>query len=402
MKSLSFVTNILCLVFVVLQSLAIIPDTYLNHIVFALWLVFMVGTSPVQFKKALSQPKYLALFVFVFFYFCSATIAANPVIAFHRTFTLLEVLLPILLFDLSQISKKSIPTKWLILSFSVVIVVNTIIASQTIELTQGYGLRLTATDMVVKNNFALVYSLAILCPVLLYFLLTLLKKNERITKAKKTVILLLIITALFFFIKIVFQSYFMTAVILLLSGIVIALFYGRKYWLLKSGVLIALLLIAFIGSFNKLVSFTDSQEGLSSQVSPKLYEIHAILTGQARKADDYSARQSLSQSSLDTFLENLLFGVYHKAYDFEEIEKMGVGNHAEWFDILARYGIFGFLLLFFLFKTFWHSYKATKFGLHLLLFVLLGFLNPLFGFFQLFTICVYIPFLYKVLISYEQ
>ena len=389
----------LYLIFLLLQSISMISNAMLCHVVFAVWLfsvfIFNRGWS----IGANLQKKYWALFVFVVFYFLSSGFGANLSIAFHRLFVLLEVLSPFLFFDIVKPFANTKVKKTIVFVFTIVIIIDMIAAFKTIGLTEGFGLRLTQTDIALKNNFAFVYSLTIICPALVYFDLLIYRGMIPLPLSKgwafSLISIVLIITAS----NLIFKSLFMTAIVLLIMGIILAFFYGKKRWLIKSGLSILLTIVAFIVSFNGLVQLSNSREGFSTQVTPKLYEIRAVLSGNTSDASDYSSRQDLQQSSMAVFFENPIFGVFHKTYDFSDSIEIGVGNHSEWMDMLARYGIFSLFLMYFIFYSFWQCYKDNKMGLHILLFVVLGFLNPIFSFLQFFTIMIYIPFIYDILLS---
>ena len=99
-------------------------------------------------------------------------------------------------------------------------------------------------------------------------------------------------------------------------------------------------------------------------------------------------RFDLYLMSLDSFWNNPIFGLAHKQMPGSEIM---VGNHSEWFDLLAKYGIFGLLMAFFFILVRKKYFKNKGFAIAFFLFFALGFINPLQVFTIYFAAFYYVP-----------
>lgn len=320
------------------------------------------------------------------------------VVAFNRTIAFIELISPVFIFDIFFVYSNERTKRWIFFVFTIILIINMRLSYMMADFSGGVGLRLSTTDdLSLRNSFANIYSLTILSSTLFLIIIKLFRKE---TCAKNKIIKIGFLMVFIGFIAVlVFRSYFMTAVILLLVGFIFALFYGKKYWILLGALSSFVLIFLFLSSFDYLVNLSDQTREMSAQITPKLYELRSVFTGEQHMADDFSSRQDLTYSSITTFLQYPLGGVLYMISEFEDSISLGVGNHAEWFDMLARYGLFSILLFYFLFQSFKDQKRCISFGLHYFLYLLLGFLNPVLSFYHLFVICVYIPLLYSFIFN---
>ena len=360
------------------------------HAVFIAWLIYSIIIYGNEAKKILSGKKYLLLLIFFVFYFMSMLYSVGLSLAFARTIALIEVFSPVLMYDFYKLNRwnNSKYPLWVMIS---IIIINMSLSFAMIEFMGRSGLRDTIqsdSDNIFKGALAIITSLAILVPTAFFVVL-----HFKQFKTKfKWVKLGLLIAFIVYGMLLLFNALFMTAIMTSIVGCVIALVYGTRKWLLKSSICVILIVFGFISYFGAIVDFTNSfGPSMKSFITPKLYEIKHILDGDSHSAVDMTARNSLAESSFNTFLDNPFFGVIHKAADFEETAKLGVGNHSEWLDDLALYGVFAFLIFSFLYRAGKEQFKRTKFLLSLLLFTFLGFNNPILNFQVIFTVFLLIP-----------
>ncbi len=93
----------------------------------------------------------------------------------------------------------------------------------------------------------------------------------------------------------------------------------------------------------------------------------------------HDRREELAEYSINTFRENPIFGVGYQGYGYGVI-----GSHQEWHDLLGVFGLTGmavFLILIFklsrqVIRTLDNKTDLYSFYIALILFILLGFLNP--------------------------
>lgn len=239
-------------------------------------------------------------------------------------------------------------------------------------------------SIVVGGGYALPYSLTILCPALV------LNIQNVYSKANRIVIYSFIVIGSF----LVVSSMFTTAILLLFAGFMYVFFkkIGKDKKITAIICMsIAVVLILFL--FPMVKDYFLSQD--ANVVGRRLVEIDNILKGNKGEDEgDFLSRIELSLSSLKTFLSAPIIGIGPSVrYDYFEMEKLGVGSHSQWFDIFAIYGLFSVLLLSYLRKT---AKGISKDNVALTLFILLGFLNPIF-FFNLIFVTYYITPMFNYL-----
>ena len=153
-----------------------------------------------------------------------------------------------------------------------------------------------------------------------------------------------------------------------------------------------LFLILFMGFYDSIINAVSTESATSSFFTSRLEEIHSTLSGEMAQADDMSSRKDLSLLSLNTFLKHPFIGVYHQLGSFDQYKTAGIGNHSEWLDMLGLYGLFSIFLWVFLYNGFVEQKKHSKVMLHLYLFLLLGFLNPIISSFTNICVFMFVPF----------
>jgi len=144
-----------------------------------------------------------------------------------------------------------------------------------------------------------------------------------------------------------------------------------------------------------LGSFINSMK-ISDVVRARLLELIDAMSGSLGNESDLSIRFTLQNVSKNTFLANPLFGVNYSNYN-----EITVGQHSQWMDNLAQFGIIGNTILI---SYFIYIYKYTrKFAFTIIsrqcinfswiFFIVFGFLNP--NMRATFFLCMFIfaPFL---------
>ena len=236
-------------------------------------------------------------------------------------------------------------------------------------------------SLIIGGGFSLPYSLAILIPGLLLF-----NKQKSLPKVTRAIGLVLCA----FFALLVFSALYMTAIILMIAGIGLALVYG--YSRSKQALIMIMILVAAVISYEFIPILINefSPEGTNILIR-RFDEIDSLLSGNnVSQSQDLFSRLQLSLTSIKTFLENPILGIgWESGYNFYALEKSGVGSHAQWFDIFACYGIFAILLIKYLQKS--ATLTIKKANVTLTLFVILGFLNPCLQFTIVFVAYCLVP-----------
>ena len=137
---------------------------------------------------------------------------------------------------------------------------------------------------------------------------------------------------------------------------------------------ILVLLLPVIG--NLLISISA---GNTTVLGDRLQSLGNMLAG-AGDGDYAEGRLSIPLKSINTFLKNPLIGVAHQhGNGFYRPKYFGVGNHSEWVDALANFGLIGGIpYLYIYFKTLKDDYTGSdQLGLGLAAtFLLMGTFNP--------------------------
>ena len=169
-------------------------------------------------------------------------------------------------------------------------------------------------------------------------------------------------------------------------GVIVTIIYrdnakaGTSKIFLLFGIIFFLICAKSIGKF--LIEQSANLEGVVSQ---RIASFGASLAGSGGGDSDYTKMRFLIPfQSLGVFLESPIIGVsYLHGNGFVSPEVFGVGNHSEWCDALADYGLLGgvpYLLIYFLqVKEIKRMGLKFSIGWAVCLF-LLGFFNPFRGF----------------------
>lgn len=247
------------------------------------------------------------------------------------------------------------------------------------------GLKLLYKKLNV-GSFRFVYGLVIIIPIIVYYLRS--KRNllERV--------ILLLITALFVYV--VLLSNFTTALILLFLDFGIILITCLNLKSKTSFFTVSFIVIVFVPFF--LTFFLDFMIGMTDSLysQGKLTGIMDVIHGEG-SYDDTTTRGRLFITSLKSFLESPLWGVgawYSQAY------YRIVGQHAQFVDDLARYGLIGFvpLMSFFVFgvKKVYYAFNEKFFFNRkvlgpIVVYVALGFLDPIYNEGMLASMFIVVP-----------
>ena len=215
--------------------------------------------------------------------------------------------------------------------------------------------------------------------VIVFYLL----KNIEPKKLMHTILLIGVLASYLYLTAI---ALFTTALILTMIGILLFYFFrvlrGNKLVLLIGGIAIFIFLFFVIIIFptQTMDIFVNSTQNLNYVIRNRLlYVAERILNVSAGISYNYGRREELASYSLQTFNDHPLFGVGYSGYGYGVI-----GCHQEWYDMLGVFGLIGSILVFaVLIKLFVNIYKdpgnrdeKDLYIILIIMFVLLGFLNP--------------------------
>jgi hypothetical protein len=236
------------------------------------------------------------------------------------------------------------------------------------------------------GSFRFVYGLVIIIPMIIYYLRA---KSNLFEK-----VILLLITALFVYV--VLLSNFTTALILLFLDFCIILITCLNLKSKVSFFYLTFIVILFIPFF--LSFFLDFMIGMTDSIysQGKLTGIMDVIHGEG-SYDDTTSRGQLFITSLKSFLGSPIWGV---GALYSQADYQIVGQHAQFVDDLARYGLIGFipLMSFVLFglKKIYFAFNERFFFNRkvlgpILIYVALGFLDPIYNEGMLASIFIVVP-----------
>lgn len=236
------------------------------------------------------------------------------------------------------------------------------------------------------GSFDFIYGILILLPMLIFIIKSM--KMQKKTMFLNIMIILLIIicialanfTIAYFFLGISLLLIFIPAKRdLKVTGIIIAA---------VSVVCLPIIINVLIYILSIVVNYIPS-----IMTRNKINKIISLLSGNI-EITDLSQRVSLLMNSISSFISSPLIGIgaYYNSYDI-------VGGHSQFIDDFARYGIFGAtpLIMFFrkfrryILKNISDISLKNAYILSWLYFVILGLLNPVYGYGILFAVFVVLP-----------
>ena len=213
-----------------------------------------------------------------------------------------------------------------------------------------------------------------------------------------------------------------TAIILLaveIIGIIMALFEPngkrRKLYYLSFSIIMIIIIFVF---FIPIISFVldNMQSERLAQRFNSLLDLRQV-GGDINQVNDgsFAQRLMLAQTSLNSFLSSpisFLIGIGDHSVSFGgDLEKSGIGNHSEFIDVSARYGILGIIVFWNILKNYLNMLKQVAGYRYIyrfvviifFIFIVMGFLNPVFEPIQLLFLFVVFPIIIDLVkCSYEK
>lgn len=345
--------------------------------IFIIWFVSALLCPNWNVGDLLKQKKNLYLYVFIVFYFVSSTLGSNLYKASTSTMFMIRVFAPVLMYDILR--QETVKIKRFITSVMLAFVLiyafmaNSLLSKIGFDMGFRGDFLTRGEDVYFETMFAFIYIL----PVLVVTMISLIRNVSKEMIKKAILIRLLLISISIYFLIMVLRSFLMTAIILIIVGIAIAIFYRRDKSLfnlvIKTIFTLSILVVVFLYSYDRIHNYA---EGIGNAATiQRLEEIRDVLTGNLSQSSDLESRNNLRTVSFNTFLSHPLIGVHHSYVG--KINESVIGNHAQWIDDLARYGLFSIIMFLFIYYALKKQYGDTKILLPILLYVVIGFLNPI-------------------------
>ncbi|HFU4451055.1 TPA: hypothetical protein ACGPAN_001119, partial [Streptococcus suis] len=188
-----------------------------------------------------------------------------------------------------------------------------------------------------------------------------------------------------------------TSVVVALISMFVTFFLNSKSKLFR---FVLISVVSLLYGLKELIA--DSLYALANQnifywsTNNKIVAIANVLVGNFEQTDTLSRRDMLASQSMESFYKNPVLGI-----DFKNHVAGNIGGHMQWADDLARFGIFGNLIIIinyimiavYTIKTSKDKIVRDSMMATWITFVILGFLNPLLSGPILMMIFVVIPLL---------
>lgn len=347
----------------------------IGYVLYLLFIALSLILYPQESLNAWFGKNALWLWLFLLFYFVTSSFSITGVASLFTRLSpvLLYVLYKNILQKRPYLIEKS---KWIVMAIMAIMLYYCYRSFLFLQ-ENPMGLRELISNnkdeaVVVGGGFALPYALCIVVPFVLWKL-----KQGVVTGFSRIVFIVFVVIGAL----LVAYSLYMTALIILAFG---CIWVFIKDYPLDKKVIAALMVggVVYL-CYEYIPLLLNTISGDDTQVLLLRFdEISSIMSGDdISEASDFYSRILLTLSSITLFFQNPLIGVGYKGnYDSYALVDLGVGQHAQWFDIFAIYGIVALLLIaYFVNATKFYHLKARN-NVAVLLFVIVGFLNPIFLF----------------------
>ena len=395
LKQIFFILVTGAFVYQILGRRLVENQNYYNLAALLLWLTAALLLSAKTLIHTLVSTKYTILGIFLIFIMITGAMSGDYISTLKYIFGFTIVVSPIMVCDFiisygnKQISRLILYISLVILSYYSIMTNIMIYKYPTIsrQLASGseeimnfyYGLN-------IGGGYSLVYGLVFLVLVLLNHY-----KNDKSKKIYLVLITLYIFTMI--------NSAYLIAIVVTFAGAMITYFNRSR---VKNVLLVLSLLILLLTAVitnvpkhvgDRMISYSLNHEFL---LDHKMLEIGNMLSG--NKLYDYEnveGRTSRMKISVESFKDSPLIGNGRYTGYNSDTEVGIIGQHSEWVDSIARFGIIGVVLLILFFINSLKSlYKKESYAvIPFTFFLLLGFINPVLNF----TIFFILFFIQKLL-----
>ncbi len=378
-------------------------NNYIKLALFLLWLIFAILQN--RSIKFLKNKRIYLIVAFIIFVFLTGAVSGGIVQNIGITFATLLTYSPIIIFSF-YLYKKDYNALYLITLISfIVLIICSISSSYLFNIDKNMPVKLAqnSTDygiIAIGEIYGLVNALSLISSFL--FILLLSKKLMYSYQSIFTILLLIL-----FFIAIYTSRSSLTVLITLfgyLLTIICVSWYTRKNRALGKIIIvisgITLILITFIFAkeyIGQAIMYISKSK--SSKLLSRVYSVGESMLGIVSKNSQsgFLSRFDLITTSIKTFVSNPLFGInYLSGGNYYNLVNLGVGDHSQWFDMLAMYGLIGSFPIFYLlisnFKVYFKHSNICPYWIFIIF--LLGLINPYISFTTIYAQFLFIPSLY--------
>lgn len=378
-----------------------INDAYYNkigYIAFFIWFFSCVICKPHTVVNIFSQKHYGILLIFLLYHFSITALTGGPLQAIKTTGAMIQIYSPIFMYEFYSRFEDKKYSRILFIIITGIFIFFSVKTLLFLEINP-----MAARDIIsrgidevvmIGGGYPLAYGLAIIVPALFYY--TILQNDKDymssfITKHKiaNQVYRLILLFIIILFSAVIVKSMYAISFFLLIFGFILAIvfvLFNKFKKIYAFLIIISIVLVFFVTNGFFVDSFLNYV--FTVQIFPVLMSrvidvINIFQNMSINASNDVVSRSALYMDSVRLFFDNFIFGIgYEYSLDFVLMRAAGLGTHSEWFDTLAKYGVFGLFMIWFLISVRKIYFEKKGFKIAFLIFIILGFVNPV----NLFTI----------------
>ncbi|MDK2810423.1 MAG: hypothetical protein PWR27_1132 [Petroclostridium sp.] len=388
-NQIQFIASTSILLYQILGRRLIFNQNYYNLMVLIIWLVSAMMLSNKTLIKTISTKKFLWMFSLIIYILLTGFFSYDLISTIKYSYGFLVVISPIFISDYIIAYNNKFMVKLIIYISLLIITYYAIMNNSMISKYPTIARQLASGSDYIFNfyyginiggGYSLIYGLVFISILLFskYY------KNE--IKNKYVLVLLCL------FIYTIINSGYLIAVLMTFAGILLSMNdRSRSKSIILVLTILIILTVAVFFNVNEIVGnfFIKIGEQNDFLLREKVVEIGNILSrNQNYDYENIEGRSSRILISIKSFLSSPIIGNGIRTGYNSIVEQGIIGQHSEWFDSLARYGILGTILLVGYFanamKVFFSNETNSK--VSLLIFALLGVLNPVFNFTIIFSV----------------
>lgn len=346
-KNIHYYINILLIIYPVFYPIKEIFGHMGQYVLFFIWLVIVILKDnnfivTIIRYNILYFYFFLLIFIRILFAYNDIAIGFDSPLRLLSQFSLIFIYAIFSLWNLLY-SSKQFQSK-LVSYFFIFYNISAIISLYYLTI-DSYAIRRSyANNYFAVGDFNLVYTGVTIAAICFYLIIG--------GQYKKIYLFSFIISSL-----LVLKANYMTAILLLIITIIIILIIKFSKNILLSFILFSfiVLLIYFRERILEVLMLLSNSDLISFAIKSRLEDIYYALSSQSLSlSTTINDRLDLFIVSYETFLDNKLIGVNYSDYNFTTI-----GNHTQWIDNMARFGIIG-NVLFFLQLIIWKNIRPYK------------------------------------------
>jgi hypothetical protein len=393
-----------------------INDDYykkISYITFYIWFFSCVICKPHAVVNIFLQKHYGILLILLLYHFSIIALTGGPLQAIKDTGAMIQIYSPIFMYEFySRFEDEKYNSLLFIIITGIFIFfsVKTLLFLEINPMAARDIISSVIDEVVmIGGGYSLAYGLTIIVPALFYFTIHQIDKDyisNLITKHKiaNKVYRLILLFIIILFSAVIVKSMYVISFFLLIFGFILTIvFVLFNKFKKKHAFLIIISIVLFFlvtkGLFvDSVLNYVSTVESFPVLMSRVIDVINIFQNMSFTASDDLVVRSDLYMDSLSLFFDNFIFGIGYKySLDFVLMHAAGLGTHSEWFDTLAKYGVFGLFMIWFLISARKIYFEKKGFKIAFLLFIILGFVNPVNLFTIYFATFYYVPKIPKMI-----